>query len=190
MIRHCFAVPLGRSLHSPIASLAVVACALLAVAACGSDEDTGTPFTGTFDVTSIDCNGLAAGVDPLAVARIASGRTWTWTFSGNGRATIELADPSCTLAAQFNVRYISETRLGLIGTGSYACDPSAAVCDPFLTTVNPVNVCGVANGEAATFDHGTVPQSAGGTMVLSRVEDSGCGQRGGTEPLRLVLTRR
>ncbi len=43
--------------------------------------------------------------------------------------------------------------------------------------------------ESATFDHGTVPQSTGGTMTLSFVGDTACSDNGGTNPLRFVLAR-
>ena len=196
MIRHSSAVPVARSpLLSRAGPLAVLASALLVAAACGSSKDTTeiTPITGTFDVSSIDCNGLAAGVPADLTARIASGRSYSLAFNGAGsRMTVEMADPSCTWGISYNVTYQSGTRFGVNAVGSFACAPSAAACAPLLAVENPSNpnLCGVASTESATFDHGTVPQSAGGTMTLSFVGDTACSENGGTNPLRFVLTRR
>lgn len=197
MIRRSPAVPVARSPRLTRAGpLAGLASALLVAAACGSSKDTTeiTPITGTFDVTSIDCNGLAAGVPADLTARIVSGRTYSLAFSGDGNTmTVALADPSCTWGISHNVAYSSDTRFGVTEVGSYACAPSAAACAALLAVENPddPNICGkVASTASTTLDHGTVPQSTGGTMTLSFVGDTACSQNGGTNPLRFVLTRR
>jgi hypothetical protein len=172
----------------------MIASALL-VAACGDSKDTtsSTSITGTFEVSSIDCAGLAAGVPADLAVRIVSGRTYSFTFSGDGGTmTIAMADPSCTWGVQFNVAYSSDTRFSVIGFGSYTCTPSAAACASLLAVENPSdpNICGKTTHETATFDHGTVPQGTGGTMTLSFVGDTACSDNGGANPLRFVLTRK
>jgi len=175
--------------------LPVLAFALLVAAACGSSGSGKEPtkITGNFDVTSIDCNGLAAGAPTGLTARIASGRTYSFDFSSDGNTvTVEMVDPSCTWGGHYSAAYDSDTRFSLTGFGSFACAPSAAACAPILAVENPSDpsICGVAISESATLDHGAVPQSTGGTMTLSLVGNTACSDNGGTNPLRLVLTRR
>ncbi|MBK9517637.1 MAG: hypothetical protein IPO09_09845 [Anaeromyxobacter sp.] len=197
MIRRSPAVPVARSPRLTRAGpLAVLASALLVAAACGSSKDTPeiTPITGTFDVTSIDCNGMAAGVPADLTARIVSGRSYTFAFNADGsRMTVALADPSCTWGISHNVAYNSDTRFSVTEVGSFACAPSAAACAALIAVENPgdLDICGkVASTFSTALDHGTVPQSTGGTMILSLVGDTACSQNGGTNPLRFVLTRR
>lgn len=195
MIRHSPAVPVAKSpLLTRAGPLAVLASALL-VAACGDSKDTtaSTSITGTFDVSSIDCNGQAAGVPASLTARLASGRNYTFAFDGAGTTmTIAIVDPTCTWGGQYRVAYLSDTRFSFTGFGSFSCTPSAAACASVLAVEEPndPDVCGVANSESHTNDHGPVPQNAGGTMVLSLVGENRCSQNGGIDPLRFVLTRR
>ncbi len=117
----------------------MIAAALL-VAACGASKDTtaSTSIMGTFEVTSIDCNGLAAGVPADLAVRIVSGRTYSLTFSSDGSTmTVAMADPSCTWGSKYSVAYISDARFSVIGFGSYTCTPSAAACASLLAVENP-----------------------------------------------------
>ena len=197
MTRTTSVVPAIRSRLSWAGLLAMLASTLLVAVACPGSTDV-TKITGTYDVTSFDCNGLPDGVPAGLAARIASERTYSFAFSDDGdELKIEMIDPSCTWGGQYNLGYFGlktggfDSRVVLTGIGSYTCAPSAAACAPLLAVENPSRpaICGTANSETARLGYGAVPQNSGETLTLSSVDSTACKDNGGTDPLRLVLTR-
>jgi hypothetical protein len=180
----------GRSFPGFAAGCAVLLAAL--VAACGGGgEDEPTPMIGAYSWTSITCGDGTPGPSWLT-DRIVDGRTWKVSSADGHVSEVRFSDGACTASWSGVQTYPTNTSFTFMGTGTFACSPSAEACSDVVTALFGSNLCDTANTETGTWSHTPFPEAVGGTLTLTSQAGyiaTVCSDNGLSNPLTYVLTR-